>query len=56
MSDEECENVVGGHWLSDLLGGIAHTYHPADPQRVLDQLNGKTQPKPGHQCSPYGYY
>lgn len=56
LSNSECNKISGGHWIGDVLGAIGHVYHPADPQKVLDQLNGKTQPRPGHQYSPYGYY
>lgn len=56
LSDSECGEIVGGHWIGDVLGAIGHVYHPADPQKVLDQLNGKTQPKPGHQYNPYDNY
>ncbi|ARR90014.1 hypothetical protein FEZ47_09690 [Leuconostoc mesenteroides] len=56
LSNSECNKINRGHLIGEVLGAIGHVYHPADPQKVLDQLNGKTQPKPGHQYSPYGYY
>lgn len=56
LSDAECNNIIGGHWIGDVLSAIGHVYHPADPQKVLDQLNGKLNPKPGHQYNPYDNY
>lgn len=53
LTNEECRTVIGGHWIGDILGAIGGAAHPVNPQKVVNQLNGRPAVKP-RSCSPYG--
>lgn len=57
LSDEECINLNGGHWVGDVLGSLGKLGRPIDSttaQKALDRLNGKAPKGPARSCGPYG--